>query len=238
MSKYCIECGKELPDEAKFCLGCGAKIELEEDVAKEQVEELQVSTGPAAINLKSAYSMILEVGDFIEKKENIIDKRQCKKLDKELDRAVNLIEEARNIDDKVQIIDSKYTYALTCNGVLSFAYYIGGLLLVSYAKHEGGGATVQRAYKEAQKAFHKAYELGPDAASLYNEALCLYHQIHGSGRHGDKIIGLNGEKVFYNPFLPKKGRKIVYDAFQKVIDLYPNDEQAIEARKMQTQIKL
>lgn len=23
---YCMNCGKELPDEAKFCVNCGAKI--------------------------------------------------------------------------------------------------------------------------------------------------------------------------------------------------------------------
>jgi len=50
LSKYCIDCGNELPSEAKFCINCG----------KQQVV-LQESTGPATPDSKVPYSILEDI---------------------------------------------------------------------------------------------------------------------------------------------------------------------------------
>ncbi len=73
MSKYCIECGNELPIEARFCTKCGKQQEdiKQQDktikqIDKESKGEIQVSTGPAALDLKAAYNLVSESKNIIE----------------------------------------------------------------------------------------------------------------------------------------------------------------------------
>ena len=50
-----MECGNELPEGAKFCMSCGKQQvqQVDKDV-KESVTMPQESTGPAALDLKTA----------------------------------------------------------------------------------------------------------------------------------------------------------------------------------------
>lgn len=48
--KYCHQCGKQLPDEVRFCNGCGASragIDNEKDMKANQIGKLPTATMPA-----------------------------------------------------------------------------------------------------------------------------------------------------------------------------------------------
>ena len=56
MTQYCIECGKELLNGAKFCQSCGAKtdIRVNENVIQKKTEDVNQSKSPALVDFKAA----------------------------------------------------------------------------------------------------------------------------------------------------------------------------------------
>lgn len=229
MPKFCIECGNELTSEAKFCSNCG-KEQVEQ---KEQNISLQKTTSPAAINLKTAFSLISRVED------ELINNRRIAGLDGELNDAVILIEQARNIDSNVVLVGEESGKILCCNDLLSHVFFLRGRIKFNLLFiHKMVGPSGQLEYKKTQELFHKSYELRQDSSSLYYEASCIYYQVYTKSLVGCMIKGLNGEEVKFKPFSPHEGRELAYNSFQKVIDLYPDHEYAIEARKMQMKIDL
>lgn len=58
---YCINCGKELPENARFCLYCGAKVNIEE---KKQVSNNEVLTNYFVNTIPFIYDNLIECTDY------------------------------------------------------------------------------------------------------------------------------------------------------------------------------
>ena len=61
-------------------------------------------------------------------------------------------------------------------------------------------------------------------------------QIQGINKLGDYIIDLNGQKILLNPISKKKAKQAVFNAYQRVIENYPDSEWTVEAYKNQSNL--
>ena len=121
MSKYCMECGNELSNEAKFCTNCG-KQQKEinqrdrtiEQIDNESTEEIQVSTGPAALDLKTAYSILKDASNIIDKVQ-ILEKPIARDIENKLFKIFALIDKAQNVNPEVVIKDPSTNNIITCD---------------------------------------------------------------------------------------------------------------------------
>lgn len=261
MSKYCIECGNELPDEAKFCIGCGKpQVEQSKQVKNETVEEFQESTGPAALELKAAYSTIEEVSNILDEVQ-ILERTVTRDLENKLYEIFAYIDKAKKIDSNVVIKDPSTNMKITCDIACAETYFLTGFIGmnfvidhsqnykkvylfdvpgtnypidINYGKISGNAQ--QRILRKAQKNFEESNKIVPTDISQFYIALLLEAQTKGINRLGDYINDINGQKIFLNPISKKKAKQAVYDAYQRVIDLYPNSNLAVEAHKKQTQL--
>ncbi len=207
---------------------------------KEKVEE---RNRPPSFKLKMAASLIDDANAEIESAkleyynadnvDGLLDKISTRYsgakiahgIKSDLDRAFKLAEEVKEVEPECTLDDG-----ITCDGVIASVYHYYGVMDFQMGgKH---GLLIRR----AQKSFQKAYDMMPIAEEAWWIALCLYAQTHGG--QGGGVVGIDGEKAHYTPFTPKKARRIAANAFEKVIELDPNSDLAVEAAKIIDKMRL
>lgn len=248
-----MECGNELPDEAKFCIKCGKQqVEQIEYVAKEPVVMLQESTGPAALDLKTAYNLVSETqntfDNLVSEAEklikndlnvNVFEKQIMNKMENDLKTADDLAKKVKNIDPEVVIKDPFTNEMITCDHVISLSCYLMGVIGYNFVILQGRRSidANKRVLRRSQLNFIESNNIMHTPDAQYNIALAMDTQIKGIIRVGESILDIDGKKVFLNPLKLKKAKQLVYDAYQKVIDLYPDYESTVEARKKQLELR-
>ncbi len=81
---YCSKCGKQIPDHASFCMGCGTKVsadgktKINNDFAKRQKEKL---TSVSEINLKKSIDILYNMEQEIYFTTCVINSLESKKND-------------------------------------------------------------------------------------------------------------------------------------------------------------
>ena len=253
MLKYCTECGYELPDEAKFCISCGKQqVEQSEQVINEPVEELQESTGPAVLDLKTAYNLVSETQNTLDNlireaenqiknnlEVNVFGKQIINKMENDLKTADDLAKKVKSIDPNVVIKDPFTNEMITCDHVISLSCFLMGVIGYNFVSYQGRRNidANKRILRRSQLNFIESNSIMPTDAAQYNIALAMNMQTEGIIRVGEFILDIDGNKVFLNPLKPKKAKQLVYDVYQKVIDLYPDSEWTVEARKRQLELR-
>lgn len=224
MSKFCIECGNELSDEAKFCSGCGKQQdELMKQNKKEQREEIQESTGPAALDLKVAINLILEVKDYIENAE-VINKSEFRGIEKRLFTAEKSINKAKSTDPTVEVLIPGTNELINCDNALAFNDYVGGRLGFDIACDiDMGRASKVRAFTRSQTNFKTSLDKAPNPEVAFYYARAMHEELLVKTR---------------TTIMPQgKLKQAVIKAYQYVIDTWPDSEWAVEARKYQTRLQ-
>lgn len=238
MAKFCAECGERVPENAKFCPRCGTKVVMVEgDVDIEQTAVPVTSTDPAVLELKAAFSIIREVEERLIG-ENFIEKPIAEKLDNNLKDADNLIEKAGEINPDVAIKDPISGDTITIQYIRGLIYYYRGLIEFYYSSNIKNIDMKKILIRKAQKKFIESNKIIPSPGAQYYIAHAMDAQTQGIIRIGEFILDENGKRVFLTPLASKKAKKIVHDAYQKVIDIYPDSEWAVEARKRQTELRI
>ena len=254
MSKYCIECRNELSDEAKFCTSCGKQqVEQMKQVIKEYIATPQESTGPAALDLKATYNLLIEtknkIYDLVQDAEKLIKedknvdvftKQIVNKMESDLKTAYDIAKKVKSIDPNVIIKDPSTNEIITCDHVISLSCNLMGSIGYNFVLYQGRSSidANKRILRRAQTNFIESNTIMPTAFAQYNIALAMDLQTEGTIRIGEFILDINGNRIFLTPLNSKKAKRTVYDAYQRVIDLYPESDQAVEARKRQTEIKI
>lgn len=204
-------------------------------------EEIEERNRPPSFKLKMAASLIGDATAEIESAQleqydadnvdGVVDKistrhrgaRIAHGIKSDLDRALKLAEEVKEVEPECTLDDG-----VTCDDVIASAYHYCGVI-----DFQLGGALIIR---RAQKFFQEAYDIMPMPEEAWWIALCLYAQTHG--RQGGGVVGIDGEKAHYTPFTPKKARRIAANAFEKVIELDPDSDLAVEAAKIIDKMRL
>ncbi len=240
MPEYCIECGNELPDRAKFCNECGTKVDvkkIEGIEEKEQFQEIPIESSPALLDFRTALSILDDVKNQLDN-TGIIDRDFGKGLEKKLDDIENLIDNIKSVDPDLILIDQNSNFKITIDSLYSRACFLKGEIAYRYAVEtlQRKPNTQKLILNRAQENFELSYQKEPSDCTLYNIAFCIYERAKGIGfsKGSDYIKGINGEKVYCHPLNKKKAIQLAYNAFQKVIDTYPYSDFAVEARKMQS----
>ncbi|GAG06721.1 unnamed protein product, partial [marine sediment metagenome] len=231
MSKYCIECRNELPDEAKFCMSCGKQQNItEENVEIEPIESPQESTGPAALDLKAAYNLVSEtqnlIDNLVSEAENLIknglnvnvfEKQIINKMENDLKTADDLAKKVKNMDPDVVIKDPFTNEMITCDHVISLSCYLMGVIGYNFVIYQGRRNIDANKIilRKAQTNFIESNSIMPTAAAQYNIALAMDMQTDGIIRMGEFILDVNGNRTFLTPLSSKKAKRIVYDAYQR-----------------------
>jgi len=262
LSKYCIECGNALSNTAKFCANCGTKVGLDEEIVKEvQTEKIPVPSSPVSLDLKAAYSIHEEVNEIIDNAQRI-EKPLVREIISKLKDIEKFVENAKEKDSNVYLIDTANNEKISPEIILSQTSFIAGFIGIGFVydhlKNDKslsifntpvlgdisinygkiGKNTQQRVFRTAQKNFAESNNIYANGIAQYYIAFSMDMQIQGINRLGDYILDIEGNKIFLNPLKTKKAKKAVYDAYQKVIDLYPDSNWAVEAHKMQSKIKI
>ncbi|MHA2379660.1 MAG: hypothetical protein ACXADS_10295 [Candidatus Thorarchaeota archaeon] len=148
--------------------------------------------------------------------------REVQQLKGALDQAIELANEASSLDSNVQL-----EAGTTCREVIARAHYQAGLTELRLGH-----------MNEAQRCFEKSYGVFPTQKAAHNIALCLYRGMLSVGSQAQSVIGLDGQRIYYSP-IPKrmKERKEVKSAFERVLDLNPESDLAIEAGKYLIRLK-
>ncbi|MFW6173290.1 MAG: zinc-ribbon domain-containing protein [Elusimicrobiota bacterium] len=224
LTKYCIECGKELSDMAKFCSGCGKpQDELIEQKKQEQREEIQESTGPAALDLKAGINLIIEVENYIENAE-VTNKSEFKEMEKRLFSAEKIINKAKSTDPTVEVLIPGTNVLINCDKAFAYNDYIGGRLGFDIACDINmGRASKVRAFTRAQTNFKTSLDRDPNPEVAFYYARAMH----------EELLVKTGTTI-----MPQgKLKQEVIEAYQYVIDAWPNSEWAVEARKYQTRLQ-
>lgn len=207
---------------------------------KEKVEE---RNRPPSFKLKMAASLIDDAIAEIESAkleyynadnvDGLVDKissrhsgtRIAHGIKSDLDQALKLAGEIKEVEPACSLDDG-----MTCDDVIASVYQLYGIIDFQRAGHHG------LLIRRAQKSFQKAYDMMPMDERAWWIALCLHFQTHLN--KGGSVVGIDGEKAYYTPFTPKKARRIAANAFEKVIELNPNGDLAIEAAKIIDKMRL
>lgn len=139
---------------------------------------------------------------------------------KDLNRAVEIAENIKETDPNLKLeIDDE---VITPDYIIARSYFVTGFI----GFQVGGSITMRK----AQEYFQKSYGIINDPLTMWNIAGCLYALSHD--KHGGSVVSINGEKTQYSIFTSKKARKFTAEAYEKVIELDPNSQLAIEAAKI------
>jgi len=225
LSKFCTKCGAELPDDAAFCSKCGQPTEPESDKKElnKNVEKIVESTGPAANDLKAALELISEVINYLDTTK-IVNKSEFKGMEKRLFDAEKLINNAKNRDGTVKVLFPGTNNLLNCEEALAYNDYVGGRLGFDIAcTIEMGRASKTRAFKRAQINFQTSLDRVPNPESAFYYAAAMHEEL----------------KVKTSTTIMPQGKlkQAVHQAYQHVIDTWPDSELAVEARKNQAQLQ-
>lgn len=225
MSKFCTKCGAELPDDAAFCSKCGTSTQekMQNTTAQETKEEEMIeSTGPAALDLKSALGLIYEVQNYIENAD-VIDKSGFKTTEKKLLDAEKLINKAKESDGTVKVLFPNTNTLFTCKEALAYNNYILGRLGFGCTLDTiHGRATRVHALKKVQMKFQESLEIIPNPEVAFYYAVAMHEELNFKTQ---------------TTIMPQgKLKQAVKQAYQYVIDEWPDSEFSIEARKNQAQL--
>jgi ribosomal protein L40E len=225
LSKFCIKCGAELPDDAAFCLKCGASTEIKIENTEQEKSDKNIveSTGPAANDLKAALRLISEVENYIETTK-VFNKSEFKGMERRLFDAEKLINNIKNRDETVKVLYPGTHNLFDCEQALSYNDYIGGRLGFDIAcTIDMGRASKARAFKRAQINFQTSFDRVPNPESAFYYAVAMHEEL---------------KLKTTTTIMPQgKLKQDVYQAYQRVVDTWPDSEYAIEARKNQAQLQ-
>jgi len=188
----------------------------------------------AAFNLRMAKSLIDDVAEqtkdvvrftelAIEGKGSIFKAAgEIGRLNADLESAIDLANEASKVEPSIQLDDGT-----TCETVIAQARYQAGLLNFDLGH-----------WDKAQRHFEDSHKIIPTQETAFNIALCLYNQVYAKGGGARYIRGLDGQKIYYAPiFAKKKARAEVKSAFERVINMDPDSDLAVEAGKIIIRLK-
>lgn len=146
----------------------------------------------------------------------------------------------KNIDPEVVIKDPFTNEMITCDHIISLSCFVMGAIGYNFVILQGRRNIDANKIilRKAQKNFIESNSIMPAPYAQYNIALAMDMQTEGIIRIGEFILDINGNRIFLTPLSSKKAKRIIYDAYQRVIDLYPDSEWAVESRKMQTQLRV
>lgn len=224
MSKYCIECGNKLPDDAKFCNQCGKQQDVtEKNIENKPIEMPQESTGPDALDLKAAINLIFEVKDYIQNVEEI-NMWELKNMEKKIVTAEKIIKKAQSNDPTIKVLIPGTKELTNCERALAFNDYTGGRLGfdVECSINKGRAGNVF-CFKKAQKNFKASLDRFPDPE------VALYYAL---AKHEEFFAQISTTITPHSRL-----KKSVKEAYQYVIDTWPDSEWAVEARKYQASLQ-
>jgi len=224
LSKFCTKCGSELPDDAAFCSKCGQPTEPKSDgnESNKNVEKIVESTGTAANDLKASLGLISEVINYIENAD-VVDKAGFKKMEKRLFDAEKLINNAKNMDGTVKVLFPGTNNLFTCEEAIAHNDYVLGRLGFSAAQTINGRASKVHALKKVQMKFQNSLDKLPNPEVAFYYAITMHEELNFKTQ---------------TTIMPQgKLKQAVHQAYQHVIDTWPDSEWAVEARKNQLQVQ-
>ena len=220
---FCSKCGNELKDDAAFCSKCGAKTEASINEAERIEKTVVESTGPAAIDLKTALNLIQEVAEYIDQRENI-DKSEYKGMERRLFDAEKILNKVKNTDPTVEVLMPGTNELINAEEAIAYNDYMGGRLgFDTITVLDSGIMSSVRALNIAQKNFTSSFNRHDTPWARFYYARAKHEEYN-----------LKTKKTF----MPQnKLKQEIIDDYQYIINHWPDEEWAIEARKYQTRLQ-
>ena len=217
-----MNCGKELPEDAIFCIGCGKPQQSDMSTKEEKISGKlpQESKGPAADNLKDAIDFIFEVREYITTVSEFTS-QEYTSMEKNLFKAQNLITRAQKSDPDVSVIIPGTNQLIGCNNAFALnSYTIGRLGFEALKNMEG--MSKMRAISHAQINFKESNDLFPNPEASFFYARALHEEYN-----------MKKSKMMPQGKLKAK----VIEAYEYVIKNWPDSEWADESRKFLAELQ-
>ncbi len=180
----------------------GIAKSLLEDVEKETEDIKKIID--SAIEEESMFS-------FLKAKFKV--RLEINKLHKDLKLAIALAKEASEMEPDIQLDDGT-----TSSEIIALAHFRNGLIEYCYGYP-----------RRAQKAFHESYQVKPMQEAVFYNSICSFSMM---GSKGIIIRGIDNQKYYYSPIKRKKAINKIIEDLERMIDMDPASDLALEAGKI------
>ncbi|MBA7553203.1 hypothetical protein ES705_45790 [subsurface metagenome] len=138
---------------------------------------------------------------------------EINKLHKDLKLAIALAKEASEMEPDIQLDDGT-----TSSEIIALAHFRNGLIEYCYGYP-----------RRAQKAFHESYQVKPMQEAVFYNSICSFSMM---GSKGIIIRGIDNQKYYYSPIKRKKAINKIIEDLERMIDMDPASDLALEAGKI------